>query len=223
MSLNGTCILEIQPREHHPCHPKEDDVKACDQYGRWIILLQRLGIFLLTKCGKCPQRRTKPSIQNIFILRQCNIICTVDGASEPPPHHVPRTHSLLHRTMRVFDVLSPKLPRNTPVLNVSHPSIICILPRLGNKFVRPVSIASIAGAANPSMRTNHCVDSIGSTGTPERWERGRAITCSLLPLSSPIQPFSLPQFVHQIYRAPVCHSSSFNVPSTFSMLIISKS
>ena len=54
----------------------------------------------------------------------------------------------------------------------SHPVEVDALPAVGVKRTRPLSTASIAGAASSSMRQNHCSEISGSIRSPERCEKG---------------------------------------------------
>ncbi len=56
---------------------------------------------------------------------------------------------------------------------------------LGTKLVWPCSTAASAGPARGFMRTNHCLEIIGSTMAPERWERPTRMVWAFVPRSRP--------------------------------------
>ena len=77
-------------------------------------------------------------------------------------------------------VAPPELARDAPVLDVLEEVVVRLRPLLGDDLAScPSRTAASAGSASGFIFTNHCVEIIGSTTPPERWQRGSVSTCGL--------------------------------------------
>ena len=71
-------LHEMQRHHDHPRDPKEDDVKAGDQYRCRVERLQVISVIWPAEGRKRPQCRGKPSIEHVVILSQDHGCLAVD-------------------------------------------------------------------------------------------------------------------------------------------------
>ena len=66
--MKGYIAHELQAHHDHACHPEEDDVETGDQHVGRVKGFQ-FGCFMRpAECGKRPQRRGEPGVENILVL-----------------------------------------------------------------------------------------------------------------------------------------------------------
>ena len=58
----------VQAGQHHPRHPKRDDVAAGDQHVGRIVVFQFLGLLRPAERGMRPKGGTEPSVENVRAL-----------------------------------------------------------------------------------------------------------------------------------------------------------
>ncbi len=94
----------------------------------------------------------------------------------------------------------------------------------GMMAVLPERTASSALSAIAFMRRNHCVEIIGSTTPPDRWQRGSVSTWGLVPRARPLsaRAFFTARRASLRSRPAKGPALAFMVPSRFRMLISSR-
>ena len=122
---------EVHSHHDHPSDPEEDDVKARLQNRSGVKSLQGFGLLRPAQRRERPERRTKPGIQDIFILFELR-----SAAMRALLGSRARNGGLLAAlAIPSRNLVSPpKLARNAPVADVVHPLEISFLPALRRKL-----------------------------------------------------------------------------------------
>ena len=66
--VEGHFAHVVQPREHHPRHPKRDDVAAGNEYAGGIVVFQFRRLLRPAERGMRPEGGTEPGVENVFLL-----------------------------------------------------------------------------------------------------------------------------------------------------------
>ena len=127
--IDRVARIHLQAEHHHPRDPEEDYVECGYQQARRIVLLELDRPLGPSECGKWPQAGRKPRIEHVLVLTQV-------AATASPTNRRPR---LRYDGLRVGASLAPvgggamappELARDAPVLQITHPGEISILPLL---------------------------------------------------------------------------------------------
>ena len=110
--LEWLTASEFQWLENHTRHPEEDDVVTCYQGWRWEVTFEVFWVDIRpAHSWEWPKGRTKPSIQDIFILF--------------PSVTFWRFFANVHFTLSIVPcrdlVTTPELTWDYPVVNIFHP------------------------------------------------------------------------------------------------------
>ncbi|GKT55061.1 LOW QUALITY PROTEIN: uncharacterized protein ColTof3_02400 [Colletotrichum tofieldiae] len=138
----GDLACKLDAEHHHSGDPEEQDIPASLENRSGVELLQILGLVGPTQGREGPQARGKPGVKNVLILLEgerlagkgslglgLGLLASLAGE----PLLVVQRIRLLALNLGQVDgaaVTPPELSRNTPIVDVGHPSVEATLGRL---------------------------------------------------------------------------------------------
>ena len=119
------------PGKNHTNYPEKDDIISCHQHIRRIKIVQILCLFRPSQSGKGPERRGKPCVQGIRVLRKMGASTLKTALRRRFCNNDLTTFITV---IRRYAVPPPELSGNTPVLDIICPVIISLVHSLWNQL-----------------------------------------------------------------------------------------